>query len=82
MPGFQSSTDVALFTQAGAPEDIVKRLSMALIASLKAPEVANALTRQGTIIIAGKPEQFPAYLREESAKWSRVVKSQCIKAQP
>jgi tripartite-type tricarboxylate transporter receptor subunit TctC len=58
------------------------RLSAALAATLKAPEVANALTRQGAIIIVGKPEGFPVCLKEESANWARVLEARRIKAQP
>ena len=81
VPGYQSSTDVALFAPAGTPDEIVKRVSTALIASLKAPEVSSVLLKQGAIIIGGSPEEFPAYFKKESEKWRNVIESRGIKLQ-
>ena len=80
VPGFQSSTDVALFAPAGTPDAIIRKLSTALIASLKSEDVSTALRKQGAIIIAGKPEEYPAYFRQEYEKWRNVVKARGITA--
>ena len=78
VPGYQSSTYVALFAPAGTQYEIVKRVSTALIASLKAPEVSSVLLKQGAIIIGGSPEEFPAYFKKESkvAQCDRVAGDQ------
>lgn len=81
VPGYQSSTDVALFAPAGTPSEIVQRVSTALIASLKTPEVSSVLLKQGAIIIGGSPQDFAAYFKKESEKWRNVINSRGIKLQ-
>ena len=78
VPGFQSSTDVALLVPAATPPAIIKTLSTALIAALKSPEAREPLSKQGVIIAAGTPEDFPAYYAKESAKWGEIIKSRGI----
>lgn len=78
VPGFQSSTDVAMLAPAKTPAPIIQRVSTALLAALKAPEVRAALLKQGAIIVGGTPEQFPAYFAQESAKWAEIIRSRGI----
>jgi tripartite-type tricarboxylate transporter receptor subunit TctC len=37
------------------------------------------MTGLGTDVVANSPEQFAQYLREETAKWSKIVKDAGIK---
>ena len=78
VPGFQSSTDVSLFAPAGTPPDIVQKVSAALLAALKMPEVRDPLSKQGVIVVGGRPEQFPAYYAQETAKWSEIIRTRGI----
>jgi len=63
---------------AATPPAIIKTLSSALIAALKSPEARDPLSKQGVIIAAGTPEDFPAYYAKESAKWGEIIKSRGI----
>src|SRR5262249_56516218 len=76
--GFQSSTDVALFAPAGTPAPIIRRLHEALVAALKSPEVRGPMLAQGAIIVGSSPEEFGAYLAQESRKWGEVIRSRGI----
>ncbi|MEJ0079228.1 MAG: tripartite tricarboxylate transporter substrate binding protein [Alphaproteobacteria bacterium] len=78
VPGFQSSTDVALLAPAATPPAIIKTLSTALIAALKSPEAREPLSKQGVIVAAGTPEDFPVYYAKESAKWGEIIRSRGI----
>lgn len=78
VPGFQSSTDVALFTPTGTDPAIIKTLSKALFAAMKSPEAQEPLLKQGVIVSIGTPEEFPAYYAKESAKWGDIIKSRGI----
>jgi tripartite-type tricarboxylate transporter receptor subunit TctC len=79
--GFQSSTDVSLFAPAGTPAPIIRRIHQALVAALKSPEVRGPMLAQGAIIVGGSPEEFGAYLAQESRKWGEVIRSRGIKVQ-
>ncbi|WP_043358491.1 tripartite tricarboxylate transporter substrate binding protein [Belnapia sp. F-4-1] len=77
-PGFQATSDFALLAPAGTPEPIIRRLSAGLAATMKNPEVLERL-RQGSIFPTfGTPQEFPAYLAAESAKWGEVIRSRGI----
>jgi tripartite-type tricarboxylate transporter receptor subunit TctC len=78
VPGFQSSTDVALLAPAATPPAIIERISAVLLAALKSPEVRDPLLKQGAIIVGGTPDQFPAYYAQESAKWGEIIRARGI----
>jgi tripartite-type tricarboxylate transporter receptor subunit TctC len=81
VPGFQSSTDVAMFVPAGTPEPIIRRLNTAMKSALLLPQVTKPLLQVGLILIGGAPEEFPRYFAEECGKWRRLVETQNIKLQ-
>jgi tripartite-type tricarboxylate transporter receptor subunit TctC len=76
--GFQSSTDVSMLAPAGTPPAIIQRVSTVLRAALQASEVREPLLKQGALIVAGTPDQFPAYYAQESAKWGDIIRSRGI----
>jgi tripartite-type tricarboxylate transporter receptor subunit TctC len=78
VPGFQSSTDVALLVPAATPPAIVARISTVLLAALKSPDVRDPLLKQGAIIVGGTPDEFPAYYAKESGKWGEIIRSRGI----
>jgi tripartite-type tricarboxylate transporter receptor subunit TctC len=78
LAGFQSSTDISMFAPAGTPPEIIQRISKAMIAALKSPDVRDTLQKQGAIIVGGTPEEFPAYYKQETAKWSEIIRSRGI----
>jgi tripartite-type tricarboxylate transporter receptor subunit TctC len=78
VPGFQSSTDVALLAPAATPPAIIERISAVLLAALKSPEVRDPLLKQGALIVGGTPDQFPAYYAKESGKWGEIIRSRGI----
>ncbi|MDQ8732354.1 tripartite tricarboxylate transporter substrate binding protein [Bradyrhizobium sp. LHD-71] len=78
VPGFQSTTDVAMFVRTGTPEPIIRRLHAAMTEALKAPTVTEPLLKAGAIIVGGSPEAFPAYFAAESGKWRELIKARNI----
>ena len=48
--------------------------------ALKIPEIRDKLIAQGADPVGSSPEEFAAYIRGETAKWSKVVKSSGAKA--
>jgi tripartite-type tricarboxylate transporter receptor subunit TctC len=81
VPGFESSTDVALMVPAGTQAAVVQQVSAALLATLKDSHVRDLLTKQGAIIAGGSPGQFAAYVTQESAKWGGIIRARGIKPQ-
>ena len=73
-PGFDMVSWQALVAPAGTPKGVVDRLNAEVAKVLKTPEMKEKMTGLGTDVVANSPEQFAQYLREETAKWSKIVK--------
>ena len=63
-----------LLAPAGAPREVVTRLHSEVARHLTAPEVKEALIRQGAEPVGSTPDQFAAFIKSEAQKWSRVIK--------
>ena len=61
------------------PRDLAQRLSGEIAGALKSPDIAQRLSSQGLDLQGTSPEQFDAFLRNELAKWSKVIKAAGIK---
>lgn len=79
LPGFQASTDIALFAPAGTPEPILKRLSELSSEAMRTQEVKDKLAPLAIDPVGGTREEFPAYFVAESAKWGGIIRERNIK---
>jgi tripartite-type tricarboxylate transporter receptor subunit TctC len=79
VPGFDSATWFGLFAPAGTPQPIISKLSREAAGILSHPGVAQRLAAQGSDPRGSTPEQLAQYMREESARWSKVIKSAGIR---
>ena len=79
VPGYEVVTWFGFLAPAGVPKPIVDRLNEDIGRALQAAEVRERLASLGADLGTSSPEAFAALLREEIAKWSRVVKSAGIK---
>jgi tripartite-type tricarboxylate transporter receptor subunit TctC len=79
LPGYQSSTDFALFAPAGTPEPIIRRLSEATVKAMRSPEVKTRMEPLAIEPVGGTPEEFTAYLERESSKWREVIRTRNIR---
>jgi tripartite-type tricarboxylate transporter receptor subunit TctC len=78
-PGFDMVSWQALVAPAATPRPIVDKLNAELAKVLKTPEMREKMFGLGTEIVANTPEQFAQYIRDETAKWSAIVKAAGIK---
>ena len=66
---------------AGTPRDIISRLNTEIRNALAAPDVKERALTAGAEPHATSPEEFAAYIREETKKWGEVVRAAGIKLQ-
>jgi tripartite-type tricarboxylate transporter receptor subunit TctC len=59
---------------AGTPKPVVDRLSREIAAILKTPAMTEKFAGLGARVVGNSPEEFGAYLREETAKWAKAAK--------
>ena len=79
VPGYAAGTWYGLFAPAGTPAPVVARISADLHKVLTLPEIRTALVGQGVEPAPMTPEQAGAFLREEHAKWGKVIRDAKIK---
>jgi tripartite-type tricarboxylate transporter receptor subunit TctC len=80
-PGMDIALWYGIAVPAGTPQAIVKRLNAELVKVLDMPDVRKGLTEQGADVQGGTPEDFGAFMRNESARWGAVVKQAGIRAE-
>jgi tripartite-type tricarboxylate transporter receptor subunit TctC len=79
LPGFETYTWFGLVAPQGTPPAVVARLNTEMVRTLAAKEVIEVLLRQGLDGGASTPEQFAKFIADESAKWSKTIKTAGIK---
>jgi len=73
LPGFETSVWFGLLAPAATPRDIIERLNKEVARAIGDGEVKKQFATQGIDAMGGTPEHFATYIREETAKWARVV---------
>ncbi|MGQ0752359.1 MAG: Bug family tripartite tricarboxylate transporter substrate binding protein [Betaproteobacteria bacterium] len=58
----------------GMPREAVTRIQTEVRKHLLSPELKESLTKQGSEPVASTPEQFAAFIKAETNKWSRVIR--------
>jgi tripartite-type tricarboxylate transporter receptor subunit TctC len=79
-PDFEASSWFGLVGPRGLPGEVVVRLQTDIARILAQPEMRSKLTQQGVDPVGSSPEAFGAYMRAETAKWAKLVKSAGAKA--
>jgi tripartite-type tricarboxylate transporter receptor subunit TctC len=73
--GFDASSWNGVVMPAGTPRDIVNVLRSGVVHALQQAETRARLSTDGAEPVGSTPEDFAAYIRAETAKWAKVVKS-------
>ena len=74
VPGYQAVIWLGLVAPKGTPAEIVQTLSKALETILASPEVKAAWSKDGAPPVLMTPSTFGAFMKEDVAKWAKVVK--------
>ena len=81
VPGFAVNNWIGLFAPAGTPVEIVRRLNAEVMRIMQLPEITRRMAVEGERHTANTPEQFAAFVRDETTKWAKVVKDAGLKAE-
>lgn len=79
IPGFDSSTWTGIVLPAATPHDIVMKVHAALIKTLRAKATHESFARLGAETLESTPEEFARFMRDDLAKWTKVVREAGIK---
>src|SRR6185295_18412855 len=74
-PQLESLAWIGLLAPAGTPREAVARLSAETVKGMQTAETRDMLGKQGFSVVANSPEEFSRWIRAESGKWSKVIRT-------
>ncbi len=74
VPGYSATGWYGFYATGGTSPEIVRRLYNESVRALGAPDTRERLAKSGNEYVMSPPEEFVAFLRAETAKWTKVVK--------
>jgi tripartite-type tricarboxylate transporter receptor subunit TctC len=79
LPGYALYPWLGMFVPAKTPPDIVARINAEIGRILNSAEVKARLVPQGMDIATGSPEELARVIREDDARWGKVIRDAGIK---
>jgi tripartite-type tricarboxylate transporter receptor subunit TctC len=80
--GFDIETWFGIWAPAGTPGDIVKKLNTEISTVMSDAEFRARIASDGSeVVVGGTPDEFSAYVKSETAKWTRIVKESGAKVE-
>ena len=79
VPGYEAVQWYGLFAPAKTPKEIIAKLHDAMVGVLHSPAIKNRLAADGADSVGNTPEEFARFLRSETEKWGKVVRTAGIK---
>jgi tripartite-type tricarboxylate transporter receptor subunit TctC len=73
LKGFQAVAWNGLTAPAKTPKEIVAKINADVVHILKAPDLLERLRAEGSDPVGSTPERYAAFLRDEIAKWRKVI---------
>jgi tripartite-type tricarboxylate transporter receptor subunit TctC len=78
---FEASAWMGLLVPVGTPDDVVRKLSVDVQRAVRSPRVTSGLAHTGFQVVGGTPEEFGRFMHSEMVRWSKVVKTNGIRAE-
>jgi tripartite-type tricarboxylate transporter receptor subunit TctC len=79
VPGYEYTTWYGIFAPRGTPAPMISRLNGAVVQAVLSPEVSQRLMPQGAEPSPSTPQELTQYMKEESARWAKVIKAANIR---
>jgi len=72
---YEASSWTAVLAPGGTPVAIVSRIHGAVVEGLRSPKLREVMQSSGLDPVGNTPQEFAQMLRDEIAKWAKVVKA-------
>jgi tripartite-type tricarboxylate transporter receptor subunit TctC len=79
VPGYESTQWFGSAVPARTPRPVIDKLHALIVSALRAPEVAEALARQGATVQPESPQAFAQYIREERDRIAGLARTAGIR---
>jgi tripartite-type tricarboxylate transporter receptor subunit TctC len=80
LPGFENAGWFGLMAPAGTPREVIDRIHRDSARILLSDEFRAKLAQQGMVPVANSPAEFAAAIRDESARWAKVIRERGLTA--
>jgi len=80
VPGYSLDPWLGLFLPAKVPQEVVTKIHGDVVKILNSPELKARLGPQGIELLTSSPAEFARFIREDNAKWGKIIKEAGIKA--
>ncbi|HEX2826690.1 MAG TPA: tripartite tricarboxylate transporter substrate binding protein [Burkholderiales bacterium] len=74
-------TWVGILAPAGTPREVVNTLNKSIAAVVRRPDIHDKIVQVGIDPVGNSPEEFTQFLRDEIAKWGKVIKAANVKVE-
>lgn len=74
VPGYEASQWYGVMVPAGTPQAIITRLNRDLVRIVQNVDFKTRMLAQATMLSGTTPDEFATYMKNEIAKWAKVVK--------
>ena len=81
IPGFDVPTWFGILVPAATPKDIIQKLNGGVAQALRSPDVREQMAREGAETAPNSPEEFAAFIRNETTKFAKIIKESGATAQ-
>ena len=81
VPGYEMTAWNALYAPAALPRDLVVRINADVVKLLALPDVKERFAQLGIERVGNSPDAANAYLKSETARWAKVIKTANLRAE-
>jgi tripartite-type tricarboxylate transporter receptor subunit TctC len=81
VPGYESIGWFGAVAPANTPAEIIGRLNGEMVAALSIAEVRERVLAAGAEPSTGTPQEFAAFIRDETRKWAQVIQTAKVKVE-
>lgn len=74
LPGYEATSWFGIVAPANLPPEILKQTSATLMKAINSPAVREKYLAMGAEPVGNTPAQFTTFIKNEIAKWTKVVK--------
>jgi tripartite-type tricarboxylate transporter receptor subunit TctC len=79
VPGYGLDPWLGLFVPAKTPPEIIGRVHAEVVKILGSPDLKARLGPQGIELVTNSPADFAKFIREDNAKWGKIIREAGIK---
>ena len=80
VPGYEVVSWFGLFVPTGTPREAMAKISGEFAKLAAAPDFREMLVRQGTTPVPPNAELLAAQMRDDTARWAKVIRAAGLKA--